>query len=88
MNQEIEDLRKKIDEINNEILSLLNKREKLCKEIGKIKKQGGLEIIDKEREQEMLSELKEKAKKLNLDEDYIENLFKLIIENSRKIQEK
>jgi len=88
MNQEIENLRKKIDKINNELINLLAERQKLCKEIGKIKKQDGLKIIDKEREQEMLSELKEKAKKLNLDEDYIENLFKLIIENSRKIQEK
>jgi len=88
MNQEINNLRKKINEINNELINLLAERQKLCKEIGKIKKQEGLKIIDKEREQEMLSELKEKAKKLNLDEEYIENLFKLIIENSRKSQEK
>ena len=88
MNKEIESLRERIDEINNNFLSLLNEREKICKEIGEIKEQNGLEVKDEKREQEIMSKLREEAKGLDLDEEHVEKVFRLIIENSRKVQEK
>jgi len=88
MNQEIENLRKRIDEINDNILKLLSEREKICKEMGKIKKQNGLEVRNEKREQGIIFKLREGARELDLDEEYVEKLFRLMIENSRKIQEK
>ena len=87
MNQKIENLRKRIDEINDNILKLLGEREKICKEIGGIKKQNGMAIKDEKREEEIFSKLREKAKELDLDEEHVEKLFRLIIKNSRKIEE-
>ena len=46
----IEDWRIRIDELNDEIISLLNKRATYATEIGKIKKQQGLPVFDSARE--------------------------------------
>ena len=86
MHQEIENLRKRIDKINDNLLKLLSGREKICKEIGEIKKQNGLAIRDEKREKEIFSKLREKARELGLDEGHVKKLFSLIIKNSRKIE--
>lgn len=48
-------LRNKIDEIDKQIISLLDERMSVCREIGKIKKLNKIKITDKKREMEILS---------------------------------
>jgi chorismate mutase/prephenate dehydratase len=55
--EEIKRLRAEIDVIDEEILRLLNKRAKLAKSIGEIKKQLNLEIHSPEREREVIDRL-------------------------------
>ena len=57
MDKKIEDLRKEIDKIDEEILNLLNKRAELAKEIGDIKKKEGREIHVPERERKIFERL-------------------------------
>jgi chorismate mutase/prephenate dehydratase len=57
--EEIKRLRAEIDVIDEEILKLLNKRAKLAKSIGEIKKQLNLEIHSPEREREVIDRLGE-----------------------------
>src|SRR3989338_330915 len=54
----VDKVRKKIDSIDESILSLLNERAKASKEIGKIKRKEGQGIYAPHREKEVLDHLK------------------------------
>jgi len=85
-NDLINELRKKIDSIDAELLNLLVKRKVISKQIGEYKRQKHLPIKDCNREEKLLNKLKIQAQALGLDEEMISNIFKLIIEDSVKIQ--
>jgi chorismate mutase len=86
MSSEIQNLRKQIDKIDNLLLKFLSKRIQISKQIGKFKKQNNLPIRDKKREKQLFILLSQKAEKFNLDKKYINQLFKLILKNSRDNQ--
>ncbi len=54
----LENERKKLDEIDNEIVALIIKRLKVAEDIAKVKNDNGLSICDTKREQEVLNRLK------------------------------
>jgi chorismate mutase/prephenate dehydratase len=54
---EIRFFRKKIDELDGEILCLLNKRSEIGLEMGKVKSQGGIALYDPQREDRILKQL-------------------------------
>ena len=83
---EINNIRQQIDETDNEIINLLIKRKNLVIEIAKIKKTKGLLVLDKEREAKLIHRVTHRSKEL--DSDFIASLFELIMENSKKVQEK
>ncbi|MEM7146962.1 MAG: prephenate dehydratase [Verrucomicrobiota bacterium] len=58
----LEDLREKIDGVDDQLLALLNERADLVHEVGEIKKKGGLEIYAPEREEKLLQSLLVKSK--------------------------
>lgn len=81
----IEDWRKKIDETDSQILSLLNKRTDFAIEIGKIKRSMKIPIYNPERELIIINRLVS----LNtgpLDEPGVRKLFERIIDESRRIE--
>ena len=84
----IDDLRKAIDELDEEILNLISKRKDLVKEVGKIKENFDLPIFDKKREGEILKAISAKAKELGLDVTSVSNVFNLIFQGSRTEQQK
>ncbi len=55
----LETLRREIDQIDREILSLLNRRAELAKEVGEIKKREGLPFYVPGREAKILAKLEE-----------------------------
>lgn len=77
------ELRKKIDNVDRQIIKLLSERQSIVKKIAKIKKENNLPIINKEREEEVIR----KAKGMNkINPVFVENLFNLIIKESRRVQ--
>ena len=58
----LDEIRKKIDEIDSELLHLLNDRADLVHEVGLIKKEAGLSIYAPEREESLLQRLVQKSK--------------------------
>jgi len=56
--REIENLRKKIDTIDEELLNLLNKRGEIVKKIGELKRKEKIETYQPSREKEILERLK------------------------------
>lgn len=73
---EIKKIRKRIDQIDEKIATLLNKREQAVILIKKLKKTARLPKVDKVREAEILQKF---------DSKYQKAVFKKIISESRKI---
>ncbi len=78
---DIEDLRTKIDLIDDEIINLLDERFKVTDEIGKIKKNKNILIQDNKREEEILKKIQKKSK---IEE--LSTIYKTIISCSKKRQ--
>lgn len=83
---ELEKLRKKIDQIDHDILSLLHERISQVILVAQTKKETGKEIYDPEREQIMMGIILKQAKTLGLNEDFIKNIWSQILADSRKQQ--
>ena len=61
INQELDDIRKQINEIDDKIIDLLNKRANIVIKIGNLKKSLNLEISQPKREEEIKERIKKKA---------------------------
>ena len=77
----LQKLRNKIDKIDNKIYHLLDERMALCKETSKYKNT----IYSENREKEILLRL---TKNNKLDNEFITNLWTLIISESKRLQKK
>ncbi len=82
------DVRRSIDLIDDNILILLSQRQSLVAEVAKIKNYQKKFIVDKKREADIRKRLFHHAENAGLDTDFVEKIFKSIIENSRAIQER
>jgi len=82
----INKLRKSIDEIDEKLLDLINKRLLIGKEIGNIKKKNKERITDNARESAILKKLKD-FNKGPLRDDTLDHIFTQIISESREIQQ-
>ena len=81
------ELRGKLDEIDEQIVALYEKRMDVCKEVAAYKIGAGKKVFDRQREQEKLA----KVKSLTHDDFYargVEELFEQIMSVSRKLQYK
>ncbi|MDO8460002.1 MAG: chorismate mutase [Nanoarchaeota archaeon] len=86
---EIKDLREKIDLVDKDIINSISKRLELSKDVAKVKYQKNLPIRDNKREVELIKDRTEKLKESGIDDSiFANNLFELIMEKSRQIQEK
>ena len=80
----IDELRREIDSIDDELLDLFQRRMAAAKQIGQYKKENSLAVKDSEREQKILSRLCEKAQPELA--EYVKALFVSLIEMSRDYQ--
>lgn len=83
MIEEINGFRKEFDKIDLEILEIIKKRLILSRKIGEFKKKNCLKIRDRKREKELIEDRLEKS---SLDSGFIKKLFKLILKESRRVQ--
>lgn len=84
----IDELRNKIDRIDQELLELLAERFQIAREIGKEKMELNLPTNQQEREMEILSDRLESAKMLGVNADFTKELFNLLFSESKIVQEK
>ncbi len=78
MSDNLDQLRKQIDALDEELLQTLSKRMEVVAAIGKYKKANGLELRDEERFQSLLSAQLSRAEALKLPEELIKELSELI----------
>jgi chorismate mutase len=84
---DLKQLRKKIDETDEQVLRLLGDRVKICGAIGSAKKVQGLPIQDKKREEEVYKRVKEHAAKLGLNPLQVEAVYREIVNMCSSVQE-
>ena len=82
--KQIEKLRKKVDAIDSRLVSLIAERFKTTKEIIFLKKKDGSAVKDVKREDIILKEAGSLAKKVKLNADFITDIFKRILKESKK----
>lgn len=87
MNDTLDTYRKKIDNIDLKLLDLLQKRTTLSKKIGTFKKKNEMPIVDKDREKEKQVMLAKNAKIKGIGSDFVSQLWRIILDQSRRIQE-
>lgn len=83
---ELDVLRKRIDELNDRLLEIINERAALVQRIGELKKAQGAQPYDPVREREILNRIKEKNKG-PFKTETLQHLFKEILKASLELQE-
>ena len=84
-NADISALRQAINEIDEKIMGLINRRLLLAQQIGGVKKQGGIQITDRKREKKIIDRLLQKNNGA-LGDDGLRNIFTAIIAEGRTVQ--
>ncbi len=79
-------LRKKINSIDAQIISLLAKRQSCSREVGKFKKKNGIAIHQPKREKEILAKIEKMAKVKKIEPEFINKMYRVIFKNSREVQ--
>jgi len=75
-------LRKQIDEIDNELIDILGKRMRICREIGQYKKEHGMTVVQTSRYSEILDKRGAQGSLLGIGADCVKQIFESIHEES------
>lgn len=86
MKNDLESIRKRLDDIDRSILKALAERQGLVKEVSSYKLETNTGIRDLEREEKLLNKIRDLAAEVGLDRYYAEHLFREIITNSVRFQ--
>jgi chorismate mutase / prephenate dehydrogenase len=81
--KEILPLRTRIDEIDSQILFLLAQRQAQVEKVVKLKKEHHIPVYHPAREEDLISTLRLQADRANLDPDFMEDLYRVILRQSR-----
>lgn len=85
MTDRLNQLREQVDAINSELLTILNKRAEVVYEIGKAKREIGMEVFDPEREERILNSLCSMNSGL-LTDAMVRAIFKQIFDECSNLQ--
>lgn len=81
----LEELRVKLDEIDNQIVNLYEKRMEICAHVGEYKIQTGKKVLDRQREKEKLESVAGKASN-PFNKKGVTELYEQLMSMSRKLQ--
>ncbi len=82
----LEDLRRKIDETDTQIVRLIAERLRIAQEIGKEKKKQGKQVEDSEREKKVLEKVRSIAQEEKISQEDIESIYRQIVTVSKSVQ--
>jgi chorismate mutase len=86
MNMTLEDLRRDIDRVDEVLVRLLNERARCACEVGRLKKELGVDVYQPEREKAVLQHVRDVAAEGPLGPDAIGRLFERIIDEARRLE--
>ena len=79
----IKPIRDEIDRIDNEILSLLSRRQTQVEEVVSLKKAHNMPVHHPAREEDLIYRLRSQAVRSGMDPDFLEDLYRVILRQSR-----
>jgi chorismate mutase-like protein len=82
----LDDLRNDIDRVDEVLVRLLNERARVACEIGRLKKEQGIDVYQPEREKHVLEHVRNVAVEGPLGADAIARLFERIIDEARRLE--
>ncbi len=82
----LDELRDDIDRVDEVLVRLLNERARVACEIGRLKKEQGVEVYQPEREKQVLAHVASIAAEGPLGADAIARLFERIIDEARRLE--
>ncbi len=82
----LDELRKDIDRVDEVLVRLLNERARCVCEVGRLKKEQGIEIYQPDREKDVLRHVREIAGEGPLGGDAVARLFERIIDEARRLE--
>ena len=82
----LDDLRADIDRVDEVLVRLLNERARVACEIGRVKKEQGIELYQPDREKQVLAHVRSVAAEGPLGADAIARLFERIIDEARRLE--
>ena len=82
---DLSDWRARIDEVDRNIVALINQRLEYALEIGEIKRAQGLEVVDEQREIELLQSLRD-YNQGPMGEQAVDDIFTRIIAEARLLE--
>lgn len=84
----LNEYRQQLQSVDSELLDLLAKRREVSALIAVYKHSSQVDIRDVEQEKKQMEILQDKARLLGLDENAVNKIFRVIIDDSIKCQEK
>jgi len=85
MDKRILELRRQIDDLDEEIIRLLKKRMGISREVGQLKEKLDIPVEDKNRENKIIDRLTQKAGR-NLSEEQLIRIFTAVFKSSKQVQ--
>ena len=82
----LDEIRRDIDRVDEVLVRLLNERARCVCEIGRLKKETGVEIYQPDREKDVLNHVRAVASEGPLGPDAIARLFERIIDEARRLE--
>jgi chorismate mutase len=84
---DLEELRRSIDSVDQQILKLLHDRVRLVMQVGEYKRERGIPVYDPARERALLDRLC-KAAEPPLDAETIRRIFERLVDESRRLEQR
>ena len=82
----INQLRKQIDELDNDLMQLMAKRMRVCREIGQYKKEHNMTVLQAQRYNEILDKRGAQGALCGMDSDFVKTIFEAVHEESVRQQ--
>jgi chorismate mutase len=82
----VETIRKEINQIDRQIISIIGRRQHLAAKLAQVKQREGLPIRDEKRRSEVLEEVFTLAVEQQIDPIYVQKIFELLMDMSEQRQ--
>lgn len=83
----LQELRIRISEVDGHLIRLMGERRTLALEVGRIKEERGLPVMDPAREARVVRQVAERAREAGVDEEMARDVIWRIIASAREVQE-
>ena len=84
--ESLAELRREIDKLDNQLMSLLSKRMRVSREIGQYKKEHNMPVLQAQRYDEILNVRGAQAEELGINPEFVKTVLRAIHQESVRVQ--